>query len=76
MGDQTTVAATAAPGAVGASGGGRGAPTGASVAATRFFADAEGAPGDPRIDAALEELEFQCNSVLLLGSYAQARKRG
>ena len=49
---------------------------GASFAATRFYADAEGAPGDPRIDAALEELEFQCNSVRLLGSYAQARKRG
>ena len=49
---------------------------GASFAATRFYADAEGAPGDPRIDAALEELEFQCNSVRLPGSYAQARKRG
>ena len=49
---------------------------GASFAATRFYADAEGAPGDPRMDAALEELEFQCNSVRLLGSYAQARKRG
>ena len=49
---------------------------GASFAATRFYADAEGAPGDPRVDAALEELEFQCNSVRLLGSYAQARKRG
>ncbi len=49
---------------------------GASFAAPRFYADAEGAPGDPRMDAALEELEFQCNSVRLLGSYAQARKRG
>ena len=49
---------------------------GASFAATRFYADIEGAPGDPRVDAALEELEFQANDVRLLGSYAQARKRG
>ena len=48
---------------------------GASFAATRFYADIEGAPGDPRVDAALEELEFQTNDVRLLGSYAQARKR-
>ena len=49
---------------------------GASFAATRFYADIEGAPGDPRVDAALEELAFQTNRVRLLGSYAQARKRG
>ncbi len=49
---------------------------GASFAATRFFADIEGAPGDARVDAALEELEFQTNGVRLLGSYAQVRKRG
>ena len=49
---------------------------GASFAATRFYADIEGAPGDPRVDAALDELEFQTNGVRLLGSYAQARKRG
>ena len=49
---------------------------GASFAATRFYADIEGVPGDPRVDAALEELEFQTNGVRLLGSYAQARKRG
>lgn len=49
---------------------------GASFAATRFYADIEGAPGDPRVDSALEELAFHCNSVRLLGSYAQARKRG
>ena len=35
-----------------------------------------GAPGDPRVDHALDELAFHCNSVRLLGSYAQARKRG
>ena len=49
---------------------------GASFAATRFYADIVGAPGDPRVDAALDELEFQTNGVRLLGSYAQARKRG
>ena len=49
---------------------------GASFAATQFFADIEGVPGDPRVDIALEELAFQTNEVRLLGSYAQARKRG
>ncbi|WP_324828530.1 prephenate dehydratase [Qipengyuania zhejiangensis] len=49
---------------------------GASFAATTFFADIEGAPGDLRVDTALEELAFQTNEVRLLGSYAQARKRG
>ena len=49
---------------------------GASFAATQFFADIEGVPGDPRVDAALEELAFQTNEVRLLGSYPQARTRG
>ena len=49
---------------------------GASFAATRFYADIEGKPGDPRVDAALEELAFQANDLRLLGSYRQARKRG
>jgi prephenate dehydratase len=49
---------------------------GASFAATQFFADIEGVPGDPRIDIALEELAFQTTRVRLLGSYPQARKRG
>ena len=49
---------------------------GASFAATQFFADIEGVPGDPRVDTAFEELAFQTNGVRLLGSYAQARKRG
>ncbi|WP_100260371.1 prephenate dehydratase [Qipengyuania seohaensis] len=49
---------------------------GASFAATMFYCDIEGAPGNPRVDAALEELSFQCNSVRLLGSYQRARKRG
>jgi prephenate dehydratase len=49
---------------------------GASFAATEFFADIEGAPGDPAVDRALEELGFYCNSVRLLGTYKQARARG
>jgi prephenate dehydratase len=49
---------------------------GASFAATEFFADVEGAPGDPAVDRALEELRFHCNTVRLLGTYKQARKRG
>ncbi len=49
---------------------------GASFAATEFFADIEGAPGDPAVDRALDELRFHCNSVRLLGTYRQTRKRG
>ncbi len=49
---------------------------GASFAATEFFADIEGAPGDAAVDRALDELRFHCNSVRLLGTYKQARKRG
>jgi prephenate dehydratase len=49
---------------------------GASFAATEFFADIEGAPGDANVDRALEELRFHCNSVRLLGTYRQTRKRG
>ena len=49
---------------------------GASFAATMFFADIEGVPGDPRVDAALEELRFQASAVRLLGSYAETRRRG
>lgn len=49
---------------------------GGSFAATAFFADIEGAPGDAAVDRALEELAFHCNSVRLLGTYRQARRRG
>jgi prephenate dehydratase len=49
---------------------------GASFAATRFFADIEGAPGDAAVDRALEELAFHCKELRVLGSYRQARKRG
>ena len=49
---------------------------GASFSATEFFADIEGAPGDAAVDRALDELRFHCNSVRLLGTYRQTRKRG
>lgn len=48
---------------------------GGSFSATKFFADIVGAPGDPAVDRALEELDFQTKSVALLGSYRQARAR-
>jgi prephenate dehydratase len=49
---------------------------GASFAATAFFADIEGAPGDPPLDRALAELAFHCKEIRILGTYAQARPRG
>jgi prephenate dehydratase len=49
---------------------------GASFAATTFYADIVGAPGDPAIDRAIAELEFHCKYVRMLGSYRQARVRG
>ena len=49
---------------------------GASFAATTFYADIVGAPGDPAVDRALEELAFHCKQLRLLGSYPLARERG
>ena len=49
---------------------------GASFAATMFFADIVGAPGDPAIDRAIEELAFHCKDLRVLGTYRQARVRG
>jgi prephenate dehydratase len=49
---------------------------GASFAATMFYADIVGAPGDPAVDRALEELAFHCKALRMLGSYPQARPRG
>jgi prephenate dehydratase len=49
---------------------------GSSFAATTFYADIIGAPGDPAIDRALEELAFHCKALRILGSYPQARERG
>jgi prephenate dehydratase len=50
--------------------------SGASFAATAFFADIEGAPGDANVDRAIEELAFHCKDLRILGSYRQARPRG
>lgn len=49
---------------------------GGSFAATDFYADVEGRPGDPGLDRALEELGFHAKWMRVLGSYPQARKRG
>lgn len=48
----------------------------ASFAATMFYADIIGAPGDPAVDRALEELAFHSKAFRILGSYRQARARG
>ncbi len=49
---------------------------GASFAATMFYADIIGRPGEPPVDRALEELAFHCKEMRLLGSYRMARERG
>ncbi len=49
---------------------------GASFSATMFYADIIGAPGNPAIDEALQELAFHCKELRVLGSYRQARPRG
>ena len=49
---------------------------GASFAATEFFCDIEGKPGDPAVDRALEELGFHSKWVRVLGTYRRARARG
>lgn len=49
---------------------------GASFSATTFYADIVGAPGDPAVDRALEELAFHCKELRMLGSYPQERARG
>ncbi|WP_448663032.1 prephenate dehydratase [Sphingomonas sp. CJ20] len=48
---------------------------GGTFAATEFYADIVGAPGDPAVDRALEELTFHTKWVRLLGTYPQARPR-
>ena len=47
-----------------------------TFAATEFYADIEGKPGDPAVDNALEELGFHSKWVRILGTYRQARERG
>ena len=49
---------------------------GASFSATMFYADIVGAPGDPAIDRALDELAFHCKELRMLGTYRQGMKRG
>ncbi|WP_296677493.1 prephenate dehydratase [Novosphingobium sp.] len=49
---------------------------GASFAATTFFADILGAPGDPAVDRAIEELAFHSKELRILGTYRQERARG
>ena len=49
---------------------------GASFAATEFYADIVGSPGDPAVDRALEELAYYSKRLRLLGTYPMARPRG
>ncbi|WP_445191467.1 prephenate dehydratase [Sphingomonas sp. Tas61C01] len=49
---------------------------GGSFAATEFYADVVGRPGDPGLDRALEELGFHSKWLRVLGTYPQARPRG
>ncbi|XUU60974.1 prephenate dehydratase [Erythrobacter sp. HA6-11] len=48
---------------------------GTSFTATAFYADIIGAPGDPAVDRALEELAFHSKELRILGTYRQARAR-
>jgi prephenate dehydratase len=50
--------------------------SGASFAATMFYADIIGTPGEPAVDRALEELAFHCKELRMLGTYRQERPRG
>ncbi len=49
---------------------------GGTFAATDFYADVEGKPGDENLDRAMEELGFHTKWIRVLGTYRQARKRG
>ena len=49
---------------------------GASFAATAFFADIVGAPGEPAVDRAFEELGFFAKDLRILGTYPLERVRG
>ena len=49
---------------------------GGSFAATEFYADVVGRPGDPGLDRAIEELGFHSKWMRVLGTYPQARPRG
>ncbi len=49
---------------------------GGSFAATEFYADVVGKPGDANLDRALAELGFHSKWLRVLGTYRQARARG
>ncbi|MDE2435277.1 MAG: prephenate dehydratase [Sphingomonadales bacterium] len=49
---------------------------GASFAATTFYQDFVGAPGDPAVDRAIEELAFHSKELRILGTYPLERERG
>ena len=49
---------------------------GGTFAATEFYADVDGKPGDAGFDRAIEELAFHSKWMRLLGTYPQARARG
>ena len=48
---------------------------GGSFAATEFYADIVGKPGEESFDHAIEELGFHSKSMRMLGTYRQARGR-
>lgn len=48
---------------------------GGSFAASEFYADVEGRPGEPALDRALEELGFHSKWKRVLGTYRRARAR-
>lgn len=49
---------------------------GASFAATAFFSDIVGAPGEPAVDRAMEELAYFAKDLRILGTYPMERTRG
>ena len=49
---------------------------GGSFAATEFYADVEGRPGEAGLDRALDELGFHAKWLRVLGTYRQGRARG
>ncbi|MEI9849536.1 MAG: prephenate dehydratase [Sphingomonas sp.] len=49
---------------------------GGTFAATEFYADIVGAPGEEAIDRALDELGYHSKWLRLLGTYPMARERG
>jgi prephenate dehydratase len=46
-----------------------------SFAAAFFYAEIEGAPGDPHVDRALAELSFHSREMRIIGSFPRAKER-